>query len=133
MISILLLVQLTLLLRGLCPPPCPTVRRGFKLLAAMGYQQGQRIGKEGTGLAEPLPLLLKQDKLGLGAVSKKAAAREEQRRREVEAARRAEAAAAAAEVGRAEQREDFKARAAAVAAARRLEGQLRKAQQVIAG
>lgn len=59
--------------------------RGFKLLAAMGYQQGQRIGKEGTGLAEPLPLLLKQDKLGLGAVSKKAAAREEQRRREAEA------------------------------------------------
>jgi len=26
----------------------------------MGYQQGQRIGKAGTGLAEPLPLLLKQ-------------------------------------------------------------------------
>ncbi len=96
----------------------------------MGYQQGQRIGREGTGLAEPLPLLLKQDKLGLGAVSKKAAAREEQRRREAEAARRAAAAAAAAEAGRAEQRDDFKARAAAAAAARRLEGQLRKAQQV---
>ena len=34
--------------------------RGFKLLAAMGYKQGQKIGKAGTGLAEPLPLLLKQ-------------------------------------------------------------------------
>lgn len=29
----------------------------------MGYQQGQRIGKAGTGLAEPLPLLLKQASL----------------------------------------------------------------------
>ena len=26
----------------------------------MGYQQGRGIGKSGTGLAEPLPLLLKQ-------------------------------------------------------------------------
>ncbi|KAL4444007.1 hypothetical protein ABPG75_011744 [Micractinium tetrahymenae] len=110
--------------------PLGADNKGFKLLAAMGYQQGQRIGKEGTGLAEPLPLLLKQDKLGLGAVSKKAAAREEQRRREEEAARRSAAAATAAEVGRAEAREDFKTRAAAAAAARRLDGQLRKAQQV---
>lgn len=36
------------------------VHRGFKLLAAMGYKQGQKIGKSGSGLAEPLPLLLKQ-------------------------------------------------------------------------
>ena len=48
-----------------CPlPPLPRLlplsRRGFKLLAAMGYREGQRIGREGTGLAEPLPLLLKQ-------------------------------------------------------------------------
>lgn len=26
----------------------------------MGYKQGQKIGKTSTGLAEPLPLLLKQ-------------------------------------------------------------------------
>ena len=41
--------------------------RGFKLLSAMGYQQGQGIGKSGTGLAEPLPLLLKQVGGGGGA------------------------------------------------------------------
>lgn len=39
---------------------CFAVHRGFKLLAAMGYKQGQKIGKSGSGLAEPLPLLLKQ-------------------------------------------------------------------------
>ncbi|PSC75301.1 DNA-directed RNA polymerases IV and V subunit 3 [Micractinium conductrix] len=104
--------------------------KGFKLLAAMGYREGQRIGREGTGLAEPLPLLLKQDKMGLGAVSKKAAAREAARQREQEAAARAAAAVVGAEAARLDQRQAYQARAAAAAAARRLEGQLRKAQQV---
>jgi hypothetical protein len=43
-----------------CLPACLPACRGFKLLSAMGYQQGRGIGKSGTGLAEPLPLLLKQ-------------------------------------------------------------------------
>ena len=45
---------------GLPPMRCCFWCRGFKLLAAMGYRQGQLIGKSGTGLAEPLPLALKQ-------------------------------------------------------------------------
>ena len=71
-----------------------------------------------------------QDKLGLGAVSKKAVAREQQRQREAEAQRRAATEAAAAEAGRQGQRQDYQQRSAAAAAARRLEGQLRKAQTV---
>lgn len=71
-----------------------------------------------------------QDKLGLGAQSKKAAAREAAKQREREAQHRAEAAAAAAEVARQGQRHDFQQRAAAAAAARKTEGQIRKAQQV---
>jgi hypothetical protein len=100
------------------------------MLSAMGYQQGQRIGKSGTGLAEPLPVLVKQDKLGLGAVSKKAAAREQQLQRQREAEQRARADAAAAEADRTGLRLGYQQRTAAAMAARRLEGQLRKAQRV---
>ena len=71
-----------------------------------------------------------QDKLGLGAVSKKAAAREQQRQRQREAEQRVAAGAVAAEAERHGQRLEYQQRAAAAAAARRLEGQLRKAQQV---
>jgi hypothetical protein len=95
----------------------------------MGYSEGQRIGKSGTGLAEPIPLLLKQDKLGLGAVSKKAAAREQQRLRERRSEQRAAEAAAAVEASLRDQRLQYQQRTAAAAAARRLEGQVRKAQQ----
>ena len=60
--------------------------RGFKLLAAMGYTPGQGLGKSVEGRTEPIPLDLKQNRLGLGAENKKAAAREAQRHREREAA-----------------------------------------------
>lgn len=104
-------------------------RRGFKLLKAMGYSEGQRIGKSGTGLAEPIPLLLKQDKLGLGAISKKAAARERQQLRERQAEERATKEAAATEASLHDQRLQYQQRTVAAAAARRLEGQVRNAQQ----
>ncbi|KAI3427150.1 hypothetical protein D9Q98_007087 [Chlorella vulgaris] len=110
--------------------PIGADNRGFKMLSAMGYQQGQRIGKSGTGLAEPLPVLVKQDKLGLGAVSKKAAAREQQLQRQREAEQRARAVAAAAEADRTGLRLGYQQRTAAAMAARRLEGQLRTAQRV---
>ena len=60
--------------------------RGFKLLAAMGYMPGQGLGKSVEGRTEPIPLDLKQNRLGLGAENKKAAAREAQRQRERETA-----------------------------------------------
>jgi tuftelin-interacting protein 11 len=56
------------------------------MLAAMGYRPGQGLGKSIEGRAEPIPLELKQNRLGLGAINKKAAAREAQRHREREAA-----------------------------------------------
>ncbi|XP_058807942.1 angiogenic factor with G patch and FHA domains 1-like [Phymastichus coffea] len=40
---------------------------GFKMLAKMGWTEGTSLGKSGTGLTEPVPLLQKVDKAGLGA------------------------------------------------------------------
>ena len=39
---------------------------GFKMLALMGWSEGQRIGKTG-GLDAPLTAVMKRSKLGLGA------------------------------------------------------------------
>lgn len=40
---------------------------GFKLLALMGWTEGQRIGVNGAALAAPLTAVIKTTKLGLGA------------------------------------------------------------------
>lgn len=41
---------------------------GFKMLAAMGWAEGDRIGaRAGAGLAAPLTAIIKTTKLGLGA------------------------------------------------------------------
>ena len=42
------------------------VSRGFKMLAAMGYQQGQGLGKAQAGRAAPIPVQLKAGRHGLG-------------------------------------------------------------------
>ncbi|GAB4818345.1 hypothetical protein N2152v2_005391 [Parachlorella kessleri] len=106
--------------------PLAADNKGFKLLAAMGYKPGQGLGKSVEGRSEPIPLDLKQNRLGLGAENKKAAAREAQRQREREAADRAKHAQHEADLslqlGRQRTAEQF--------AARRLAGQLRKSQQV---
>ena len=107
--------------------PLGADNRGFQLLAAQGYRPGQALGRAGQGRLDPLPLALKQDKVGLGGVSKKAAAREAAAARAAAAAQRAERdaseAAAAREAGQAE----FAARLAAQRGARRAEAQLRRA------
>lgn len=56
------------------------------MLAKLGYQPGQGLGKSVVGRAEPIGLDLKQNRLGLGAVSKRAAQREAQQQHETEAA-----------------------------------------------
>ncbi|KAF4521247.1 hypothetical protein B566_EDAN008448 [Ephemera danica] len=45
----------------------PETNKGFKMLAKMGWQSGQSLGKDGTGTTEPIPLSLKLGKSGLGA------------------------------------------------------------------
>ena len=40
--------------------------RGFQMLAAMGYQHGQGLGKGQSGRAAPVPVQIKGGKHGLG-------------------------------------------------------------------
>lgn len=40
--------------------------RGFQMLAAMGYQHGQGLGKGQSGRAAPVPIQVKGGKHGLG-------------------------------------------------------------------
>ncbi|XP_055880389.1 G patch domain-containing protein 11-like [Biomphalaria glabrata] len=44
----------------------PTESKGFALLQKMGYKPGQGIGKLGTGRIEPVPIEVKNNRLGLG-------------------------------------------------------------------
>jgi len=45
--------------------------KGFKLLKVMGYKEGQGLGKDASGSAEPLPLLVKRGRSGIGQEEKK--------------------------------------------------------------
>lgn len=45
---------------------CMVPSRGFQMLAAMGYQPGQGIGKGHTGQAAPVLIEVKAGKQGLG-------------------------------------------------------------------
>jgi hypothetical protein len=40
---------------------------GFKMLASMGWAEGERIGVSAGGLHAPLTAVIKNTKLGLGA------------------------------------------------------------------
>lgn len=39
---------------------------GLRMLQKMGYQQGEGLGKDGSGIKEPIQVKLKYDKLGIG-------------------------------------------------------------------
>ncbi|KAI8050469.1 hypothetical protein BDF22DRAFT_695110 [Syncephalis plumigaleata] len=39
---------------------------GFRLLSKMGWQSGQGLGREQQGRVDPIPLMVKQDVMGLG-------------------------------------------------------------------
>jgi hypothetical protein len=62
--------------------PLPADNKGAQLLSKMGFAPGQGLGRNKQGRAEPLPLLLKAGRAGLGV-------EEGKRQREQEAERRA--------------------------------------------
>ncbi|XP_060521691.1 angiogenic factor with G patch and FHA domains 1 isoform X2 [Cylas formicarius] len=45
----------------------PSENKGFKLLKKMGWQEGQSLGKEGDGLAEPVKVISNRGTTGMGA------------------------------------------------------------------
>lgn len=49
-------------------PKIDETNLGFKLLASMGWKEGDRIGLSG-GLEIPLVAIMKKSKLGLGAAN----------------------------------------------------------------
>lgn len=44
----------------------PSDNLGFKLMAKMGYQAGEGLGKEKSGRKEPIPIVVKASRSGLG-------------------------------------------------------------------
>ena len=40
--------------------PIDADNKGFKMLRAMGYEQGQGIGKHAAGRAEPIPIVIRR-------------------------------------------------------------------------
>ncbi|XP_055377849.1 G patch domain-containing protein 11 isoform X2 [Condylostylus longicornis] len=50
---------------GLNNPLTPD-NKGFALLAKMGYKQGEALGKSQTGIVEPVGIVIKSDRAGLG-------------------------------------------------------------------
>eukprot|EP01121_Diplochlamys_sp_Union-15-3_P018074 TRINITY_DN6502_c0_g1_i1.p1 TRINITY_DN6502_c0_g1~~TRINITY_DN6502_c0_g1_i1.p1 ORF type:complete len:253 (+),score=55.27 TRINITY_DN6502_c0_g1_i1:41-760(+) len=46
--------------------PIPETNKGFKLLEKMGYKKGMGLGRQGTGIIDPLSLEIKTSKTGLG-------------------------------------------------------------------
>lgn len=44
----------------------PSDNKGFSMLAKMGYKQGDAIGRSNTGIVEPLPIQVKNNRAGLG-------------------------------------------------------------------
>ncbi|CAG9766310.1 unnamed protein product [Ceutorhynchus assimilis] len=47
----------------------PSQNKGFKLLAKMGWKEGESLGKEGTGVKEPINVVSNLGTTGIGAVS----------------------------------------------------------------
>lgn len=44
----------------------PKNNMGFKMLAKMGWSEGQALGKEGEGISEPVPLIANLNRAGIG-------------------------------------------------------------------
>ncbi|KDR11345.1 Coiled-coil domain-containing protein 75, partial [Zootermopsis nevadensis] len=95
--------------------------RGFALLQKMGYKPGMAIGKSGTGYVEPVRIVLKSDRSGLGrdAELKEIAAQKLAIRKRLMHKRE-----------KATDTQDYRARITRKAAERQIEGDLRKSQRV---
>jgi hypothetical protein len=52
---------------GKAAPKIDATNVGFRMLAMMGWSEGERIGTVGEGLDVPLTAIIKHSKLGLGA------------------------------------------------------------------
>lgn len=102
--------------------PLPADNKGFQLLTKMGYRPG-------SDQTQPIPVTLKQDRLGLGRQSAAAARRERDRQREEAAAQQAERARLEGEATLQIQRHSFQQARADQFAARRVQGQLKAAQR----
>jgi hypothetical protein len=50
--------------------PLDSTNKGFRMLARMGFKDGQGLGKGGTGIVEPLPLVFKEGRTGIAEKSK---------------------------------------------------------------
>ncbi|KAB7501545.1 G patch domain-containing protein 11 [Armadillidium nasatum] len=46
--------------------PLDTSNKGFALMQKMGYKSGMSLGKQGTGIVEPVGIVLKSDRIGIG-------------------------------------------------------------------
>ncbi|XP_069741229.1 G patch domain-containing protein 11 [Narcine bancroftii] len=67
--------------------------RGFSLLQKMGYKEGCGLGRNGTGIIEPIPLHIKKGRGGIGhekAKKRKAEERMEHRKQMLQVKRQAE-------------------------------------------
>jgi hypothetical protein len=51
--------------------PLDSTNKGFRMLAAMGFKEGDGLGKSNPGIKEPLPLVIKQGRAGLAEEKKK--------------------------------------------------------------
>lgn len=101
---------------------------GFKMLTKMGFKAGGGLGKGQSGRADPIPLTIKQDKAGLGRVSKKQQRRGAAQQAEAEALQRQQELQAAAAQSTEEQVKAHRQLQTQRFTQRRIAGQLRQAQ-----
>ena len=107
--------------------PLPESNKGFQLLKSMGFTPGTALGKSRDGIKEPIAVEMKQNRLGLGAESKRAARREAQQRQADATAAETQREAIEAEHRLEAQGAYFRQRTQHHAAERRDEAGLRKA------
>jgi len=51
--------------------PLDSTNKGFRMLAKMGFKEGESLGKTNPGIKEPLPMIVKQGRGGLAEEKKK--------------------------------------------------------------
>lgn len=103
--------------------PIARDNKGFQMLAAMGYQQGQGLGKGQAGRSAPVPVQMKAGRHGLGV-------QENKKRRQQQIEQQQEERGSKRTRMQQDMQVEHKATSAVRAANRRAEGQLLQARQV---